>query len=137
MHMRGARTGIRSLRRQSGISLMGRLSIAIMVGFFVYCAVRIVPGYIAYLTIRDIVIRVAEEYDEDEDTIADVRASLAGYFNLNQVKAITLDEIEVTRKEGIIVIDANYEPRFPIVWRIDVVVKYDDLVFIAGERYNN
>lgn len=134
MHTRGARTGIRSLRRQSGMSLMGRLSIAVMVGFFVYCAVRIVPGYIAYLTIRDTVARVAEEFDEDEDTISDVRSSLVGYFNLNQIKAITLDDIEVTREAGSIVIDASYEQRFAIVWRIGVVVNYDDLVFTAGER---
>ena len=134
MHTRSARAGIRSLRRQSGMSLMSRLSIAVMVGFFVYCAVRIVPGYIAYLTIRDTVARVAEEFDEDEDTISDVRASLIGYFNLNQIKAIALDDIEVTRKAGSIVIDASYEQRFAIVWRIGVVVNYDDLVFTAGER---
>ena len=137
MRTRGDRTGVRSLRRQSGMSLIGRLSIAIMVGFFVLSGIRIVPGYIEYLSIRDIVGRVAEEYDEDEDRVPDIHRSLAAYFNTNQIKVIAPSDVEVIREEGRIVIDASYEQRLPMFWRIDVLVNYDDLVFIAGQRYSD
>ena len=124
-------------RKQGGMGLLGLLLIAIMVGFFVMSGIRIAPGYIEYLSIRDIVIRVAEEYKEDEDTISDIRRKLADYFNTNQIKAIDSREVEITREDGRVVIDASYEDRIPLVWRVDAIVKYDDLSFIAGETYSD
>jgi cell division protein FtsB len=124
-------------RSQRGMGLLGMLLIAIMVGFFVMSAIRIAPGYLQYLSVRDIVIRVAEEYQEEQDTIADIRRKIADYFNTNQIKAIDPREVEITRKEGRVIIDASYEERIPLVWRIDAVVKYDDLAFIAGETYSD
>jgi hypothetical protein len=126
-----------SLRRQRGMGLLGLLLIAIMVGFFVMSAIRIAPGYIEYLSIRDTVIRIAEEYDDDVDTMSDVRRKLASYFNTNQIKAIDAQAVVLSREDGELIIDASYEDRIPLVWRIDAVVKYDDLVFIAGESYRD
>jgi hypothetical protein len=34
-------------------------------------------------------------------------------------------------------IDAGYEQRIPLLWRIDAVVKYNDLVFEAGVDYTD
>jgi hypothetical protein len=119
-------------RRQQGLGVLGLLIIAVMVGFFVMSGIRIAPGYLEYLTVRDTVIRVAEEFDREEDTIADIRRALAGYFNTNQIKGLDYRDVRIERREGYIFIDANYEQRIPLVWRIDAVVKYDDLVFEAG-----
>ncbi|GAB5414564.1 MAG: hypothetical protein Cons2KO_21670 [Congregibacter sp.] len=125
------------MRRQRGMGLLGMLTIAVMVGFFVMSAIRIAPGYIEYQTVRDTVIRVAGEFDGDRDTISDMRRKLAGYFNTNQIKALDYRDIDIARKEGRIIIKANYEDRIPLVWRIDAVVKYDDLVFEAGVDYSD
>ena len=122
--------------KQRGISVLGFLMIAIMVGFFVMAGLRIAPGYFEYLTVRDVVQRVATEFDLDVDNIADIRRSLADYLNTNQVDAISYKEIIIERREGEIVIDASYEDRQPLFWRIDAVVKYDDLLFVAGTSYD-
>ncbi|MEM9314943.1 MAG: DUF4845 domain-containing protein [Pseudomonadota bacterium] len=134
---RGALQRQASHRRQRGIGLLGMLIIAVMVGFFVMSAIRITPGYFEYLSVREVVIRVAEEYDPNADTFTDLRRKLADYFNTNQIKALHPREIELSRDEGKVVINANYELRIPLVWRIDAVVKYDDLVFIAGQTYSD
>ena len=128
---------INGFRRQRGIGLLGMLIIAIMVGFFVMSAIRIAPGYFEYLSVREVVIRVAEEYDPNADTFTDLRRKLADYFNTNQIKAVNAREVELSREDGRVVINANYEQRIPLVWRVDAVVKYDDLVFIAGETYSD
>ena len=122
--------------KQRGISILGFLMIAIMVGFFVMAGLRIAPGYFEYLTVRDIVKRVATEFDRDIDNISDIRRSLADYLNTNQVKSISYKEIIIERRDGEIVIDASYEDRQPLFWRIDAVVKYDDLLFVAGSSYD-
>lgn len=122
--------------RQQGMGLLAMLTIAVMVGFFVMSAIRIAPGYVEYKTIRELVVEAAEGFNRDEDTISDIRRSFSGSFNMNQIKALNPRDIEITRENGRVTIDANYEHRIPLFWRIDAVVKYDDLVFVAGERYS-
>ena len=128
---------MKSYRRQQGMGLLGLLLIAMMVGFFVMSAIRIAPGYIEYLSVRDIVIRVVEEYNPEEDTFVDLRRKLADFFNTNQIKSLKAQDIEITRREGKVIVNANYEQRIPLVWRVDAVVRYDDLEFVAGERYSD
>ena len=130
-------TGTRTARQQRGMGLLGLLIIAIMVGFFVMSAIRILPGYLEYMSVRDIVTRVASEYDRDGDTFSELRRKLADYFNTNQIKTLNPRDIEITRDEGDVIINASYEQRIPLVWRIDAIVKYDDLVFVAGETPSN
>lgn len=117
---------------QRGMSLPGLLVIAMMVGFFVMAAIRIAPKYIEYLTVKEVVERVASEFNRDEDTISDVRRRLATTLNTNQVYDIDYKDIEVYREDGRTWIDARYEARVPMLWRIDAVVKFDDLLFEAG-----
>lgn len=127
------RAGMSMAGRQRGMGLLGLMLIAIMVGFFVMSAIRILPGYFEYMSVRDIVERVAGEYDRDRDTFSDLRRKLADFFNTNQIKTLSPRDIEISRQDGDVIINANYEQRIPLVWRIDAVVKYDDLVFVAGE----
>ncbi|EED32721.1 conserved hypothetical protein [gamma proteobacterium NOR5-3] len=119
------------------MGMLSMLIIAVMVGFFVMSGIRIAPGLIEYQTIRELVIEAAEGYDDDEDTIADIRRQLSGSFNMNQIKTIGPRDVQINRENGKVMIDANYEDRIPLFWRIDAVVKYDDLVFVAGERYSD
>jgi hypothetical protein len=119
------------------MGILGMLTIAIMVGFFVMCAIRIAPGYIEYFTVRDVVIRVAEEYKKDVDTIADLRRKFADFFNTNQIYGLKPQDIVIERRDGDIWINAGYEERIPLFYRFDIVVKYDDLEFKAGETYSD
>lgn len=124
-------------KRQAGMSIPGMLAIAIMVGFFVMCAIRMVPSYFEYLTVKEIVTKVATEFDSEQDTIADIRRKLANLLNTNQVYGIQPREIEVFRKDGKTYIDARYEVRIPVMGRIDAVMNFDDLEFQAGQKSGN
>ncbi|MEQ9465506.1 MAG: DUF4845 domain-containing protein [Haliea sp.] len=116
------------------MSLPGMLTIAIMVGFFVMCGLKMGPSYFEYLTVRDVVDRVAAEYDPATDSIADVRRSLSNLFNTNQIYGLKPSDIEVFRKDGKTYIDANYEARVKLFGKIDAVIRFDDLEREAGVR---
>lgn len=126
-----------SLRKQRGMGMLGMLLIAIMVGFFIMVAIKAIPGYLEYLTVRDIVIRAAEDFDRETDQISDIRLQLATFLNTNQVRNIDYKDIEIARKDGKTIIDASYEERIPLFWRVDMVMKYDDLEFEAGVKHSD
>ena len=49
-------------------------------------------------------------------------------LNKNQNYDTSIDDIEVKRERGAIVIDANYDKRFPVFWTVDGVMKFEDLI---------
>ena len=119
-------------RDQSGMSMLGMLCILLMLGFFAMCIIRMLPGYMEYLSVKDIIARIAMDPDTREDSISDIRRKISNIFNTNQIYLLDPKEVEVFSKSGNTYIDANYEVRLPIVWRIDSVMKFDDLLYQVG-----
>ena len=66
--------------------------------------------------------------------ISDEQSFLEGEFSARQRTVLigyllkSIDQIEVYRERGVVVIDANYEKRFPLFWILDGVMRFDDLV---------
>ena len=117
--------------RRSGVQgcSFGALSInLLLLGALLVMALRVVPSYMEYLTIKDLITRAAAEYDPRSETVTDLRVRLAKLLNTNQIYDTSTDDIEGDRERGAIVIDANYEKRFPLFWILDGVIKFEDLI---------
>jgi uncharacterized protein DUF4845 len=117
---------------QSGMSMLGMLCILLMLGFFAMCIIRMLPGYLEYLSVRDIISRVAMDPDTRDQSASDIRRKIANIFNTNQIYLLDPKDVEVFSKGGNTYIDANYEVRLPVMWRIDSVMKFDDLLYQVG-----
>ncbi len=100
----------------------------LLLGALLVMALRIGPSYAEYLTIKDLITRVAAEYDSRSETLTDLRGRLAKLLTTNQIYDTSIDGIEIYRERGAIVIDANYEKRFPLFWILDGVMRFDDLI---------
>lgn len=120
--------------RQGGMSIPGMLVIAAMVGFFVMCALKMVPHYFEYLSVREIITTIATDHNPEEEDISDIRRRIETVFNTNQIYDLAPKDVEVYRKKGVTYIDARYEVRVPIVGSIDAVMNFDDLEMQAGNR---
>lgn len=123
---------MRTPQRQKGMSIPGMLIIAIMVGFYVMCFVKMVPFYFEYNSIKGIIQTVADEHEPGTTTVGQVRRRIDAMFNTNQISAIKIGDVDIYREKGKTYIDASYEARVPIAGRIDALLKFDDLLFEAG-----
>ena len=108
--------------------------IAAMVGFFVMCAIRMVPRYLEYLSVREIVTTIAREYNPEEQDLGDIRRRVDTMFNTNQINDLQSKDVEVFHKDGRTYIDARYEARMPIVGSISAVMVFDDLELEIGSN---
>lgn len=100
----------------------------LLLGAGLVLILRLLPGYVEYMTVKDLISRVASEHDARTDTIPDLRTRLAKLLTTNQIADTTIEDIRIYRERGVIVIDANYENRFSLVWILDGVMKFDDLI---------
>lgn len=116
-----------SRRQMRGFSIWF-LSLNLLLGGLLMLALRIMPIYAEYLTVRDVIVRAAAQHDSETQPLADLRVRIAKLLKANQVDDTSIDEIEIYRDRGFIVVDANYGKRFPLFWILDGVMKFDDLV---------
>ncbi len=108
------------------------LAVAIMVGFFVMCIIRMAPAYTEYFSVKSIIEQVTMEFDPQTQSIGDIRRRIDFMFNTNQIYELKHKDVEVFRKDGKTFIDARYEVRVPVMGRIDAVLKFDDLLYVTG-----
>jgi len=123
---------MKTRQRQAGMSIPGMLVIAIMVGFFVMCIIRMTPPYLEYLSVKNIIEQIVVEKDPGTETIGGIRRRIGNMFNTNQIYELQPKEVEVFRKDGKTYIDASYEVRLPVMGRIDAVLSFDDLMYVYG-----
>ena len=122
---------VRQPMRRAGVQGFNIWAVSLnllLLGALLVMALRVVPSYMEYLTIKDLITRAADEYDPRSETVTDLRVRLAKLLNTNQIYDTSIDDIEVYRERGAIVIDANYEKRFPLFWILDGVMKFEDLI---------
>ena len=121
----------RQSTRRAGIQGFNIWAVSInllLLGALLVLALRVAPSYMEYLTIKNLITRGADEYDPRSETVTDLRVQLAKLLDTNQIYDTSIDDIQVYRERGDIVIDANYEKRFPLFWILDGVMKFEDLI---------
>ena len=116
-----------SRSRQRGFSFWGIALNVLIFGAFLVVVLRVTPLYVEYLTVKDVIARAGVEYDPSKQGLGDIRTHIRKLLNTSQIYVITADDVEIVREKGKVVIDANYEVRFPLVWIIDGVMKFEDL----------
>lgn len=122
----------RSLRRQRGMSFWGVGFNLLVLVLLLTILTRAVPIYIEYLTVRDIVHRAADEFDSRSQTPQDLKTRIRKLMQTSQVYGPASENVKVYRENGQYYIDANYEVRFPLVWIMDGVMVFDDLLIQVG-----
>lgn len=99
-------------------------------GFVLFTAYKIVPVYVDYLTITEVV-----EDMKLEDAVASkhpraIREILTKRFNTNNLWDYELDDtvkIQKDPKHGI-AMHIDYERRIPFIYNLDVVAKFNKMV---------
>jgi hypothetical protein len=109
-------------RAQRGVSLIGLLAWAIIVGFVGYVAVRVLPTVNEYLTIQRAVNRIATD---GPATVAEVRKAFDRQKDIEYaISAISGKDLEVTKENDRLVIRFAYDKEIPIVEPVYLLMKY-------------
>lgn len=116
-------------RQQYGMSGLSILVVLLLLGFFATCLIKMGPLYMEYLSVKRSVEATIEESQSSASTPRDMKAKLAKKFEINRVESLTAKEVEITRKNGQVIVDSSYEARVPLMFNIDVVLKFDKLIY--------
>ena len=122
------RSQVSPKRRHAGFGLWAITTNLVFLGLLLIAALRMAPTYFEYLAVKDILLRAVVEQPVSGETAPQLRNRLAELLMTNQVRGVEIDDIAIYSERGVIVVDARYEVRFPLVWILDGVMQFDDLV---------
>jgi len=112
-----------SVRAQRGFSLIGLMFWAILIGFFAYLAVRVLPTLNEFLTIQRAVDKVAAD---SPPTVAEVRKAFDRQKDIEySISSISGKDLDVTKENERIVIRFAYDKEIPIIEPVFLLVKYE------------
>jgi hypothetical protein len=110
-------------RAQRGLSLIGLMLWAIVIGFIGYVAVRVLPTVNEYLTIQRAVNRIATE---GAATVADVRKAFEKQKDIEySISSISAKDLQITKENERLVIRFAYDKEIPLVEPVFLLIKYE------------
>lgn len=120
--------------RKRGITLIGFLILLVVVGFFVYLAMRLVPAYLEYMNVVKAMEQVRSETGAAHASPEQIRNSLSLKFNVQYVdeSAIPPQAIQVIREGNAQVLRIRYERRIPFAYNVDLLASFDKSVRLSG-----
>lgn len=116
-------------KKQGGFTFWSIVFFILVLGSALVLALRIAPSYLEYRTVRDIMERAVDEFDPNQQSSRQIKTRIRKLLKTSQVYVLTAEDVKVYRDKQEVVIDANYETRFPLFWIVDGVMVFDDLVF--------
>ncbi len=108
---------------QRGISLLGLLFWAIVVGMLALVALRVLPTVNEYLTIQRTVNKIA---DQGLATVPEIRAAFERQKDIEySISTISGKDLKITKENENVVIRFAYEKEIELVSPVYLLIKYE------------
>jgi len=111
-------------KKQRGITLMGFIMVLLVGAFFALIAMKLVPIYSEFFSVKSSMNAIATEGLGAKD-ITEIQKALQRKFDIDYVDTVTAKQARIVPGTGGKQLNMTYEVRKPFVYNIDFVVKFD------------
>ncbi len=118
--------------RQKGMTLIGFIIGASLVAFVAVLAMRMVPVYFEYMSVKEAMKKVAEEPGAWNASPASIRGSLSKYFDVSYVDTVKPAQIKLVRDRSGKYLQLEYEVRRPVAGNLYMVAVFEHRQPITG-----
>ena len=115
--------------RQRGAGLIVNIILLVFLMLIINTAVKLVPEWTNYWSLAKILSDVSEEPATAKMSRNEIREVIKGRFASNRIQHRKLSDIKIEVKSDTIIIDGTYESRVPYLFNLDVVAKFNDLIY--------
>ena len=111
------------MRRMKGIGLVQLIVTLAVVGFIGLMAAKMMPAYIEYFSVKKM-FAAMETTGETKGTVRDIRRAYELRNNVEDVKSVKAEDIEITKEGGETVLTATWSARVPLVSNISACIDF-------------
>lgn len=120
--------------RQRGLGALGWLIVLAIASFALTCLLKIGPIYLDYWQVKQAIDDVVADPQLATLPRSELLAAIGKRLDVNQVEVISTRDISFTDTRDGRMMDATYEQRVPLMGNIDVVVRFDQLLYALPPR---
>ncbi len=110
-------------RKQAGVSLSGLLVSAVLIATIALLGMRVIPHVIEYFQIVKAVKSVSNDPNA-RASVADVRKAFDRHATVDNISAITPQDLEITKEGNDVVISFAYEKRVPLFGNVSLLLDF-------------
>jgi hypothetical protein len=110
--------------QQRGLSMIGFLFVAVMLVAVAMLAMKLVPAYIEFFSVKKILATMGQESDFRSKSNTELRGDFARRANVGYVTVVKPENLTIDRRSGTPVISADYEFRSKLFGNVSLVVDF-------------
>ncbi|WP_296253046.1 DUF4845 domain-containing protein [Pseudomonas sp. UBA4194] len=115
-----------AVKSQKGMSLFGVLLGLAVLAFVATTAMKLVPHYMDYWSLKKSIESVATDKSTEINTVGEFYSHVSRGMQVNNIRDLDLNKVlSVTEEGNVFRAHLQYEKREPLIQNLDVVMKFD------------
>jgi hypothetical protein len=110
--------------KQRGLTMFGFLFVAIVLVAVAMLAMKLVPAYIEFFSVKKILATMGQESEIRSKSNAEIRSDFMRRTSAGYVTVVKSEDLSIDRSSGVPVITAEYEFRTKLVGNVSLVVDF-------------
>lgn len=122
------------MRRQHGITLIGFAIVLVIVGFFAYAAMKLIPVYSEYFSVVKSMKSLQSDAGIQNMGIEEIRRKLEPIFDVQYVDEndVPLSSVTLITANGQRSLNVAYSVQKPFIYNIDLLVHFNYTVDLSN-----
>lgn len=117
---------VNAVKSQKGMSLFGVLLGLAVLAFVATTAMKLVPHYMDYWSLKKSIESVATDKSTEINTVGEFYSHVSRGMQVNNIRDLDLNKVlSVTEEGNVFRAHLQYEKREPLIQNLDVVMKFD------------
>ncbi|MDO4795291.1 MAG: DUF4845 domain-containing protein [Brachymonas sp.] len=105
--------------KQRGITFIGLLFVAVIVGFLMIVAAKTVPTVIEYQAIVKAINKA-----KDNETVAEIERSFNAAAAIDDFTAVRAEDLVITKENGQVMIEFAYDKEIKLMGPVSLLIHY-------------
>ncbi len=119
-------------QKQRGMTGLGWLTVLFIIGFFSFLALKLVPIYLEYYSIKQVLYSLKNEPAIAEKSAAEVRTLIGKRLLINSIYNLDKDTFKIKKVPGKFEVELNHNVQKHMAGNIDVLVTFHDEIDLAN-----
>ena len=113
------------MNRQQGVTFVGMMFIAALIIFGAIIALKLVPAYIEYATVVQHLREIARSPEARGGSPREVQMLFSKRAQIDNIKAITANDIDVSREGDTVLLTASYETKVKLFGNLNACIDFE------------
>ena len=113
------------MEKQRGVTLSGFIFFAVLGIIVAVFAMRVVPAYIEYWSVKKVLATMANEPNFKDMTVAEIRKSFARRAQIDDIGSVTANDLDIERDGDHLVVSVKYQRKVHMAAQISACMDFE------------